>query len=218
MFPELFYQLQIKVLLAYKPAVLFDRINHLPWYRDALQQWVNGIELPEPSKILEAGCSTGLLTDYLYQQGFSVIGADKSPAMIEQAKINFPALIFHEENIFDLSFGTNDFDAVIAASLMNIVPDKEKVMKEMARVCKVGGKVSIFTPLQGFTPNDLSGLIHDLKVNKFSKAAMQAWYRLPPKMNEIEVLRLFEQAGLTKPTCTIYLQGMVAAFTATKVG
>jgi len=86
------------------------------------------------------------------------------------------------------------------------------------RVCKVVGKVSIFTPLQEFTPNDLSGLIHDLKVNKFSKAAMQAWYRLPPKMNEIEVLRLFEKAGLTKPTCTIYLQGMVAAFTATKVG
>ncbi|MBL4760445.1 MAG: methyltransferase domain-containing protein [Mariprofundaceae bacterium] len=217
MFPELLYQLQIKVLLAFKPAVLFDRINHLPWYKDALQQWVNGIELPEPSKILEAGCSTGLLTDYLYQQGFSVIGVDKSPAMIDQANANFPALTFQEENIFELSFDDNQFDAVVAASLINIVPDKEKAMQEMVRVCKVGGQVSLFTPLQGFTLDDLSELIHNLKVSKFSKAAIQAWYRLPPKMNEIELLALFEQAGLAKPTCTTYLQGMVAAFTATKV-
>jgi hypothetical protein len=36
-------------------------------------------------------------------------------------------------------------------------------------------------------------------------------------MSQKDVFNLFIQAGLTEPSCTTYLQGMVAAFTATKV-
>ncbi len=213
---DLYYNLQIKAWLAFKPAVLFDKINHLPWYRETLQQWSNDLELDSGTSLLEAGCSTGLLTNYLYQQGFNVIGADKSPAMISKAQSNFPALNFHEENIFELSFENHRFDAVIAASLLNIVPDKAKALAEMVRVCKQGGKVSIFVPIQGFSPDDLNALSQDLKAAQFSKAALKAWYRLPPKMLVDDVITLFEEAGLSKPTPITYLNGMVAGFTGVK--
>jgi len=213
---DFYYHLQIKALLAFKPAVLFDKINHLPWYRETLQQWTDDLQLDSGASILEAGCSTGLLSDYLYQQGFSMVGTDKSPAMISKAKANFPHLSFEEASIHALPYADSHFHAVIAASLINIVPDKEKAMQEIVRVCKVGGQVSIFTPLQGFTPTDLDTLIQALKVNKFSKAAMQAWYQLPPKMSKNDVSILFKQAGLSAPSCTTYLNGMVAAFTAIK--
>ena len=216
-FSDLYYNLQIKAWLAFKPAELFDKINHLPWYRDTLQQWSNDLELDSGASILEAGCSTGLLTNYLYQQGFSVIGADKSPAMINKAQSNFPALSFQEENIFELSFENHRFDAVIAASLLNIVPDKAKALTEMVRVCKQGGKVSILVPIQGFSPDGLTKLSQDLKAAQFSKAALKAWYRLPPKMLVDDVVKLFEEAGLSKPTPITYLNGMVAGFTATKL-
>jgi len=36
------------------------------------------------------------------------------------------------------------FDALIAVSLLNIVPDKTKALVEMVRLCKQGGKVGIF--------------------------------------------------------------------------
>jgi len=214
---DFYYHLQIKALLFFKPTILFDKINHLPWYKDTLNTWVNDLQLAVNTKILEAGCSTGLLTNNLFQQGFSVVGADKSTNMITKAQNNFPSLNFREENIFGLSFVDNHFDAVIAASLLNIVPNKEKAMQEMARVCKSGGKVSIFTPIQGFTPQHLEQLILDLKVTKFSKAALQAWYRLPPKMDAQTISDLFEQAGLSKPAQVNYLSGMVAGFTATKL-
>ncbi len=216
-FSDLYYNLQIKAWLAFKPAVLFDKINHLPWYRETLQKWSNDLQLDSNANILEAGCSTGLLTNYLSQQGFTVIGADKSPAMMSKAQSNFPALSFQEENIFELSFENHRFDAVIAASLLNIVPDKAKALAEMVRVCKQGGKVSIFVPTQGFSPDDLTKLSQDLKAAQFSKAALKAWYRLPPKMLVDDVVKLFEEAGLSKPTPTIYLNGMVAGFTATKL-
>ncbi len=211
-----YYQLQIKMLLAFRSSLLFDKINHLPWYRETLQQWSNDLQLDLGANILEAGCSTGLLSDYLSQQGFSVIGTDKSPAMISKAQSNFPTLNFQEENIFELSFENHRFDAVVAASLLNIVPDKAKALTEMVRVCKQGGKVSIFVPIQGFNPDDLKKLSRDLKVAQFSKAALKAWYRLPPKMLIDDVVKLFEEAGLSKPTPITYLNGMVAGFTGIK--
>ena len=213
----LYNYLQIKVLLVFKPAIFFDKINRLPWYRNALNTWVDDLQLGSGTSILEAGCSTGLLTFYLHEQGFRVLGTDKSPAMITKAQTNFPILNFQEENIFDLSLEDNHFDAVIAASLLNIVPDKVKALGEMVRVCKQGGKVSIFVPTQGFTPNDMNNLCQELNVNQFSKAALNAWYRLPPKMLVDDVMQLFEEAGLSKPTLTTYLNGMVTGFTAKKL-
>jgi ubiquinone/menaquinone biosynthesis C-methylase UbiE len=133
---------------------------------------IDGLAVDISSKVLEAGCSTDLLTPYMVSQGAHAQGMDKSPAMINQAKINFPHLNFEQANIHNLPYADEYFDAVVAASLINIVPNKEKAMQEMVRVCKTGGKVSIFVPLQGFTPDDLSKLMFDLKVTKFSKAAM----------------------------------------------
>ena len=213
---DFYYHLQIKVLLAFKPVVLFDKINHLPWYRSALNTWADDLRLDSGASILEAGCSTGLLTNYLYQQGFNVIGTDKSPAMISKAQTNFPALNFQKENIFELSFDNHRFDAVIAASLLNIVPDKDKALAEMVRVCKQGGTVSIFVPIQGFTPDNVKNLCEELNVNQFSKAALKAWYRLPPKMLVDDVATLFEEAGLSTPTPITYLNGMVAGFKGVK--
>ena len=36
-----YFQLQIKWLLAFKPTVLFDKINQLNWYANTLRQWVD---------------------------------------------------------------------------------------------------------------------------------------------------------------------------------
>ena len=40
-----------------------------------------------------------------------------------------------------MSFAANQFDTVVAMYVMTVVPEPEKVMKELARVCKPGGQV-----------------------------------------------------------------------------
>ena len=35
------FKLQIEWLLAFKPSVLFDKINQLNWYENTLRQWVD---------------------------------------------------------------------------------------------------------------------------------------------------------------------------------
>jgi phosphatidylethanolamine/phosphatidyl-N-methylethanolamine N-methyltransferase len=43
----------------------------------------------------------------------------------------------------ELKFADADFDTVVAMYVMTVVPDPEKVMRELSRVCRPGGDVII---------------------------------------------------------------------------
>ena len=43
----------------------------------------------------------------------------------------------------DLKFPNASFDTVVAMYVMTVVPDPEKVMRELSRVCRPGGEVII---------------------------------------------------------------------------
>ena len=63
--------------------------------------------------------------------------------MITVAQKNNPNIPFHIADVNKLPFENESFDTVISASLLNIVTDKEGAVKEMIRVCKSGGTISI---------------------------------------------------------------------------
>ena len=49
----------------------------------------------------------------------------------------------HEMDAGDLKFADGSFDTVVAMYVMTVVPDPEKVMRELSRVCRPGGEVMI---------------------------------------------------------------------------
>ena len=49
----------------------------------------------------------------------------------------------HEMDASDLKFPDASFDTVVAMYVMTVVPDPEKVMRELSRVCRPGGEVII---------------------------------------------------------------------------
>jgi phosphatidylethanolamine/phosphatidyl-N-methylethanolamine N-methyltransferase len=49
----------------------------------------------------------------------------------------------HEMDAGDLDFRDASFDTVVAMYVMTVVPDPEKVMRELSRVCRPGGEVMI---------------------------------------------------------------------------
>src|SRR5688572_9524283 len=97
-------------------------------------------------KVLEVGVGTGLsLPDY--GRHLEIQGIDLSPEMLDKARekvaeeglSNVTGL--HEMDASELTFQTGSFDTVVAMYVMTVVPEPEKVMRELARVCKVGGEV-----------------------------------------------------------------------------
>lgn len=77
-----------------------------------------------------------------------VIGIDFTPAMIEKAKQNakvrgFTNVEFREGDIEDIPLRDNTADVVVSNCVLNLVPHKENVFKEIFRVLKFGGHFSI---------------------------------------------------------------------------
>ena len=98
--------------------------------------------------VLEVGVGTGLSLSY-YKPALEVTGIDFSDDMLAKARAKVQAMKLN--NVVDLrqmdaralDFPDNHFDTVVAMHVLSVVPEPEKVMAEIARVCKPGGKVVI---------------------------------------------------------------------------
>ncbi|NNL15499.1 MAG: arsenite methyltransferase [Flavobacteriaceae bacterium] len=77
-----------------------------------------------------------------------VIGVDFTPAMIKQARINADKLgynnvEFREGDIDDMPVSDDVADVIVSNCVLNLVPNKSKVINEIFRVLKPGGHFSI---------------------------------------------------------------------------
>lgn len=98
--------------------------------------------------VLEVGVGTGLSLPN-YAPYLKVTGIDLSTDMLEKARhrvmkaglLNIEALL--EMDASEMKFPDESFDTVVAMYVMTVVPDADKVLKELDRVCKPGGEVMI---------------------------------------------------------------------------
>lgn len=97
-------------------------------------------------RVLEIGVGTGLSLDR-YAPHLEVTGIDVSTEMLDKARRKVAerklanVVRISEMDARALAFPTGHFDTVVAMHVISVVPDPEKVMEEMARVCKPGGEV-----------------------------------------------------------------------------
>lgn len=206
---QLFHQLQIKLLIAFSPARFFHKINSLDWYKKMLHDWADADQDPTHLNILELACETGSLSAYLHAQDHHVTGVDHSSKMIQYAKINHPEIDFYQGDASKLTFNNDEFDIVLAASLINIAPSAQTIVAEMARVCKPEGIIKILVPEKDFDDVKLEQLVNQLGISGFAEVALRTWHKYPPKMslNDIEVL--LEKSGLTVASHQYYLNEML---------
>lgn len=77
-----------------------------------------------------------------------VIGVDFTPAMIERARANaevrgFHNVEFRQGDIEKMPVTANTADVIVSNCVLNLVPNKDAVIKEIYRVLKPGGHFSI---------------------------------------------------------------------------
>jgi SAM-dependent methyltransferase len=204
----------VEGLLATNQPRLFAAIGELDWYAHSHRHWIEEQVFRAGDRILEVGCATGALTVYLADRGYRVTGLDRSSDMIRRARNDHPHLDLCVGDAMTLPYDDDTFDAVVAASVINVVPDATQVLSEMHRVCTPGGTISVLVPSDGFTEEDLDSLIETLRLTGFSEAVLTKWHRGPPKMSRSQLKTLFESVGLETLATRTYLDGMLMAATA----
>jgi len=101
-----------------------------------------------PGKVLEVGVGTGLSLPH-YKPEIQVSGIDFSQDMLQKARDKVQRMNLSQVSELrqmdarSLDFPDNHFDTVAAMHVLSVVPEPGKVMAEIARVCKPGGKVVI---------------------------------------------------------------------------
>lgn len=107
-------------------------------------------------RVLEVGVGTGINAS-LYPRHCHVTGIDFSTSMLEKARarIRRKGLVHVRLMQMDaaaLQFADDSFDIVYAPYLINCVPDPVKVVGEMRRVCRPGGKIVILNHFRSTSP------------------------------------------------------------------
>jgi len=103
-------------------------------------------------RILDAGCGTGIYTEWLLDQGAEVVGVDVSEGMLARAREGVgDQAEFHRGTLGEsLDFADeNEFDGVVSALVIDYVEDWGTLFAEFARVLAPGGFVvfSVVHPL-----------------------------------------------------------------------
>lgn len=213
---DICHSIYITGLMLFKPATLFHKINNLPWYQQTLRQWFTSLKCDTCNTILEVGCATGQLTEYISRQGMMVVGVDHSARMLKLAKRSISSNVrFERANVLSLPFEDNQFDYVFAASLLNTLSQPQLALSEMMRVCKPGGKISLLVPLAGMSDQAVAELTYELNLSGFSRAVLTTWHRRAPKMQQEKLLEYLIHAGLHNIDCITYLNGLVLTATGT---
>ncbi len=107
-------------------------------------------------KVLEVGVGTGINVA-LYPEHCQVTGIDFSALMLEKAhervvKKGVTNVRLQEMDAANLTFADDTFDIVYAPYVISVVSDPVRVVNEMRRVCKPGGKIVILNHFRSRTP------------------------------------------------------------------
>jgi ubiquinone/menaquinone biosynthesis C-methylase UbiE len=105
----------------------------------------------QPSRVADIGCGSGEITSRLaarYPQA-QLVGVDileSSAAYARRAYASLaPRVRFEQGDAFELRFSTDQFDLVVCRHMTQAVPEPEKVIAELYRICKPEGWVHVLS-------------------------------------------------------------------------
>jgi ubiquinone/menaquinone biosynthesis C-methylase UbiE len=104
---------------------------------------IDSLVTTRPARLLDIGCGTGRFSIplALSLKGFTVVGADNSPRMLEEAqrKPDSDKVVWTVTDVCAQTFETATFDVVFVSDLLHHIGDPVKALTECRRVLRPGG-------------------------------------------------------------------------------
>jgi trans-aconitate methyltransferase len=125
--------------------------------------------------ILDLGCGTGTLTAEIAARGATVVGIDRSPEMIEQARRKFTTIRFEVCDARELRF-SQEFDAVFSNAALHWIPEAEPVVRGVAAALRPDGRFVAEFGGKGNVRHVVAALESALRSLGISSGGVAPWY------------------------------------------
>jgi ubiquinone/menaquinone biosynthesis C-methylase UbiE len=160
---------------------------------DILERIVRAARPKTSDTALDVACGPGLLVCGMAQYVGHATGIDLTPAMLEQARKTQAAqgianVSWDQGDVSALPYGDGQFDIVSCRFAFHHFPDPLRVLREMRRVCRDGGRVVVADSAPRTGKDEAFNAMERLRDPSHTRA-------LPPQ----EMAALFVTAGLPEP-------------------
>lgn len=124
---------------------------------DALAHAAQRLAPVKDEFVLDVGTGTGWTARNLARFGARVVGIDVSQDLLGHARLLsahcHPSIEFQKADAQELPFENGEFDAVASTFGVMFAPDHVQAARELARVCRKGGRLALTTWPTGFFTN-----------------------------------------------------------------
>lgn len=105
-------------------------------------------EIEQNDIVLECACGTGAISRYLAPKCRLLIATDFSRGMLKQTAKNcrkYHNVKVKHADMTQLKCRSDRFDKVVAGNVIHLLENPHAAIKELERVCKIGGKIIVPT-------------------------------------------------------------------------
>jgi SAM-dependent methyltransferase len=118
------------------------------WSRLVAREFLAWLAVPSGARWLDVGSGTGALSASIpaYADPSEVLGIDASAGYVDYARqqVRDPRVRFEVRDARALPYAPETFDAAVSGLVLNFVPEPERAVAEMARVCRPDGMVAAY--------------------------------------------------------------------------
>lgn len=170
-------------------AALYDDKHSFVWKMAA--GLLELLDAKPGERILDIGCGTGHLTAQIAATGARVIGIDRSPEMIEQARAAHPSLQFEVVDAREMK-SPHPFDAAFSNATLHWITEPERVVAALASALRPRGRFVAEFGGKGNVAALVAALARAWKNLRLPEALPNPWYY--PSL--AEYASLLERHGL----------------------
>jgi len=136
--------------------------------RAKIETALKRVRIDENSLILDCGCGTGLLFEYVADKAKIVVGLDISRGLLEKAKKrakNFDNVCLVLADADNQPFKDSVFDGVFAVTMLQNMPNPEKTLAELERVAGENAFLVVTGLKRKFSLASFEALLRRIKLN-----------------------------------------------------
>lgn len=127
---------------AYEAYIYLDPVRHLE-----IGSAFDGVDIKRGERVLDLGSGRGYWAGKAARLGADVVAYDVKEERVERATIRYPRVRFVLGSAEDTGLEDDSFDVVLILSVLEHTADPERVLAEIARVLRPGGRLALTTDM-----------------------------------------------------------------------